>query len=53
VAVDTIVTGGWILTLNPDREIYRDGAIAITGGVIVEARRSRRCGSSSTRPSPH
>ena len=33
---DTIVTGEWIITLNPGREIYRDGAIAITGGVIVE-----------------
>jgi 5-methylthioadenosine/S-adenosylhomocysteine deaminase len=33
---DTIVTGEWIITLNAGREIYRDGAIAITGGVIVE-----------------
>jgi 5-methylthioadenosine/S-adenosylhomocysteine deaminase len=32
---DTIVTGEWIITLNPAREIYRDGAIAITGGAIV------------------
>ena len=32
---DTIVTGEWIITLNAGREIYRDGAIAITGGVIV------------------
>jgi 5-methylthioadenosine/S-adenosylhomocysteine deaminase len=32
---DTIVTGGWIITLNQNREIYRDGAIAITGGAIV------------------
>lgn len=36
VAVDTVVTGEWIITLNPDREIYRDGAIAIAGGVIAE-----------------
>jgi len=35
-AVDTVVTGEWIITLNPDREIYRDGAIAVSGGVIVE-----------------
>ena len=34
-AVDTIVTGAWILTLNPAREIVRDGAIAIRDGVIV------------------
>jgi cytosine/adenosine deaminase-related metal-dependent hydrolase len=32
---DTVVTGEWIITLNEAREIYRDGAIAITGGVIV------------------
>jgi predicted amidohydrolase YtcJ len=36
VAVDTIVTGEWIITLNADREIYRDGAIAVSGGVITE-----------------
>ena len=35
IAADTIVTGEWIITLNAGREIYRDGAIAITGGVIV------------------
>ena len=36
IQADTIVTGEWIITLNAGREIYRDGAIAITGGVIVE-----------------
>jgi len=36
VAVDTVVTGEWIITLNADREIYRDGAIAVSGGVIAE-----------------
>ena len=35
VAVDTVVTGEWIITLNADREIYRDGAIAVAGGVIA------------------
>jgi cytosine/adenosine deaminase-related metal-dependent hydrolase len=35
-AVDTIVTGAWVITLNRERHIYRDGAIAISGGVIVE-----------------
>ena len=35
VPADTIITGEWIITLNAGREIYRDGAIAITGGVIV------------------
>ena len=33
---DTIVTGAWIITLNAEREIFRDGAIAIAGGVILE-----------------
>jgi 5-methylthioadenosine/S-adenosylhomocysteine deaminase len=36
VAVDTVVTGEWIITLNAAREIYRDGAIAVSGGVIAE-----------------
>ncbi|HET9973200.1 MAG TPA: hypothetical protein VFQ68_33555 [Streptosporangiaceae bacterium] len=36
VAVDTVVTGEWIITLNADREICRDGAIAVSGGVITE-----------------
>jgi 5-methylthioadenosine/S-adenosylhomocysteine deaminase len=36
VAVDTVVTGEWIITLNAAREIYRDGAIAVSGGVITE-----------------
>jgi 5-methylthioadenosine/S-adenosylhomocysteine deaminase len=35
-AVDTIVTGAWVITLNHAREIYRDGAIAIRDGAIVE-----------------
>jgi 5-methylthioadenosine/S-adenosylhomocysteine deaminase len=36
VAVDTVVTGAWIITLNQAREIYRDGAIAVSAGVITE-----------------
>ena len=36
VAVDTVVTGEWIITLNADREIYHDGAIAVSAGVVVE-----------------
>jgi 5-methylthioadenosine/S-adenosylhomocysteine deaminase len=36
VAVDTVVTGAWVITLNEAREIYRDGAIAVSGGVITE-----------------
>ena len=34
--VDTVVAGGWVLTMNPGREIYRAGAIAIRDGLIVE-----------------
>ncbi len=34
-AVDTVVAGGWLLTMNPQREMYRAGAVAIDGGVIV------------------
>jgi cytosine/adenosine deaminase-related metal-dependent hydrolase len=36
VTVDTVVAGGWLLTMNPQREMYRAGAVAIDGGVIVE-----------------
>ncbi len=35
VTVDTVVAGGWLLTMNPQREMYRSGAVAIDGGVIV------------------
>jgi 5-methylthioadenosine/S-adenosylhomocysteine deaminase len=34
--VDTVVAGGWVLTMNPGREVYRAGAIAIRDGLIVE-----------------
>jgi 5-methylthioadenosine/S-adenosylhomocysteine deaminase len=34
-AVDTIVTGQYVITLNQDREIYAGGAVAIAGGVIA------------------
>jgi cytosine/adenosine deaminase-related metal-dependent hydrolase len=36
VTVDTVVAGGWLLTMNPQRVMYRAGAVAIDGGVIVE-----------------
>jgi cytosine/adenosine deaminase-related metal-dependent hydrolase len=36
LTVDTVVAGGWLLTMNPQREMYRNGAVAIDGGVIVE-----------------
>ena len=37
VPVDTVIAGGWLLTMNPAREIYRAGGLAIDGGVIVAA----------------
>src|SRR6185312_13589546 len=33
--VDTVIAGGWLLTMNPGREIYRAGGIAIRDGIIV------------------
>ncbi len=36
IAVNTVVAGGWLLTMNTQREMYRSGAVAIDGGVIVE-----------------
>ena len=36
VTVDTVVAGGWLLTMNPQRQMYRAGAVAIDAGVIVE-----------------
>ena len=36
VTVNTVVAGGWLLTMNPEREMYRAGAVAIDAGVIVE-----------------
>jgi cytosine/adenosine deaminase-related metal-dependent hydrolase len=30
-----VIAGGWLLTLNAEREIYRAGAVAIDGGIIV------------------
>src|ERR1700751_4734801 len=33
--VDTVIAGGWLLTMNPSREIYRAGGIAIRDGAIV------------------
>jgi cytosine/adenosine deaminase-related metal-dependent hydrolase len=35
--VDIVIRGGWLITLNPGREIYRDGLVAIRGSKIVAA----------------
>jgi 5-methylthioadenosine/S-adenosylhomocysteine deaminase len=34
-AVDLVVRGGWLLTLNDKREIYRDGLVAVRGSKII------------------
>ncbi len=36
VPVNLVVAGGWLLTMNPQRQMYRAGAVAIDAGVIVE-----------------
>jgi 5-methylthioadenosine/S-adenosylhomocysteine deaminase len=33
---DTLISGGWVITVDPERRIIRDGAIAVTDGKIVE-----------------
>lgn len=35
--VDVVIRGGWLITLNPEREIYRSGLVAIKGSKIVAA----------------
>lgn len=30
-----LILGGWVITMNPQREIYRDGAVAVRGSRIV------------------
>ncbi len=34
--VDTLISGGWVVTMNLRREILRDGAVAITDDRIVD-----------------
>lgn len=36
-AVDVVIRGGWLVTLNPQREIFRDGLVAVSGSTIVAA----------------
>jgi cytosine/adenosine deaminase-related metal-dependent hydrolase len=35
VEVDTVIDGGWVVTVDPERRIYRDGFVAIDGTKIV------------------
>lgn len=37
--VDLIIGGGWLLTLDEERRIFRRGAVAVRDGVIVEVGR--------------
>lgn len=34
--VDILLSGGWVITMNARREIYRDGAVAVRGSLIVD-----------------
>jgi cytosine/adenosine deaminase-related metal-dependent hydrolase len=36
VAVDLLIAGGWVITVDQERRIYRDGAVAVRGSEIVE-----------------
>jgi len=33
--VDLVIRGGWLVTMAPDRKIYRDGLLAIEGSKII------------------
>ncbi|MGY6502113.1 MAG: amidohydrolase family protein [Acidimicrobiales bacterium] len=37
--VDTLVRGWYVVTMNPDREVIHDGAVAVRDGVIVDVGR--------------
>ncbi len=41
-APELLVTGGRVVTMNRDRDVYLDGAVAIAGGDIVEVGASDR-----------
>lgn len=34
--VDSLVVGGWVITMDAQRRVFRDGGVAITDGRIVE-----------------
>lgn len=34
--VDILVTGGWLLTMDPTRRVFERGAVAITGSTITD-----------------
>jgi cytosine/adenosine deaminase-related metal-dependent hydrolase len=35
-AVDLLVVGGWVLTVDADRRVFRNGAVAVDGTIIVD-----------------
>jgi len=40
--IDLIIANGYILTLNSDRELINDGAVAIDNGLIIDVGESKR-----------
>jgi len=41
--LDLLIRGGLVLTMNPRREVYRAGYVAVEGGRIVEVGRDADC----------
>ena len=35
-AVDLLVLGGWLITVDSERRVFRDGALAVRGGKIID-----------------
>jgi cytosine/adenosine deaminase-related metal-dependent hydrolase len=38
--IDILISGGWVLTLDSDRRVFRNGAVAISGSVILDVGRA-------------
>ncbi len=36
IAVDLVVEGGWVITMDPTRRMIRDGAVAVRDGRIID-----------------
>ncbi|MDA0256484.1 MAG: hypothetical protein O3C25_01900, partial [Chloroflexi bacterium] len=41
--LDLLIRGGLVVTMNPRREVYRDGYVAVQGGRIVAVGRDAEC----------
>ena len=33
---DLLVSGGWLITVDPERRVFREGAVAVRGGKIID-----------------